>query len=61
MTTPKDNKPKKEISARGRAAQRGNEEKKRFEKEKAKVFELEKENNCYIIVFASKGGWWKME
>lgn len=51
---------KKKISPRGEAAQKGNEQKKRFEKEKARAYELEKENYTQIILFASTGGWWKM-
>ena len=52
--------PKKEISPRGKAAQRGVAQRMRYEKEKKKVKELEKTNREYLIVFPSKDSWWKM-
>ena len=53
-------KKEEEISPRGRAARAGAERKKRYEKEKYRVYAMEQENRSHLILFRSTNGWWKM-
>ena len=53
-------KSEKEISPRGRAARAGIEAKKRYEKDKYRVYAMEQENRRHLILFRSTNGWWKM-